>query len=174
MPTDETVSRVITPITPLIFAAHNRIVIRQPSVRQILEHLFDFVVLQFDTSSKCKKGRNFRFLKSPGLADLIFCCLFSLLSRVSPPVFNNTYINLEIPSNCGSGPVSRSKMAFVINGKIKKFPSLKSPESFDDTAFEAVSSKLADHDGPSDRGRTCGLMVPKGAIILFLLIYSNF
>ena len=65
------------------------------------------------------------------------------------------YINLEKPSSSGSGPVSRSKTAFVINGKIKSFPSLKSPESFDDTAFEAVSSKLADHDGAGNRGRTC-------------------
>ena len=39
------------------------------------------------------------------------------------------------------------KTAFVINGKIKKFPSLLSPESIDDTAFEAVSSKLADKPG---------------------------
>ena len=39
------------------------------------------------------------------------------------------------------------KTASVINGKIKKFPSLLSPESLDDTAFDAVSSKLADHDG---------------------------
>ncbi len=60
--------------------------------------------------------------------------------------FNNAYINLEKPSSSGSGPVSRSKMAFVINGKIKSFSSLKSPESLDDTALEAVSSKLADHD----------------------------
>ena len=37
------------------------------------------------------------------------------------------------------------KTAFVINGKIKKFPSLLSPESLDDTAFDAVSSKLADY-----------------------------
>jgi len=39
------------------------------------------------------------------------------------------------------------KTAFVINGKIKKFPSLLSPESIDDTAFDAVSSKLADKPG---------------------------
>ena len=35
--------------------------------------------------------------------------------------------------------------------KSKKIPSLLSPESLDDTAFDAVSSKLADHDGMPDR-----------------------
>lgn len=50
------------------------------------------------------------------------------------------------------GTVYRTReTAFVINGKIKKFPSLKSPESLDDTALGAVSSKLADHDGMPDR-----------------------
>ena len=76
----------------------------------------------------------------------MFYCLPKLLAPVSPPTFNNTYINLEKPSSSGSGPVSRPKTVFVINGKIKKFPSLLSPESLDDTAFDAVSSKLADHD----------------------------
>ena len=71
--------------------------------------------------------------------------------------FNNAYINLEKPSSSGSGPVSRSKTAFVINGKIKSFPSLKSPESLDDTTLEAVSSKLADHDGGEQRTRTVDL-----------------
>ena len=49
------------------------------------------------------------------------------------------------------------KTAFVINGKIKKFPSLLSPESIEDTAFDAVSSKLADHDGGEQRTRTVDL-----------------
>ena len=57
----------------------------------------------------------------------------------------------------GSSPQRCVKPAFVINGKIKKFPSWKSPESLDDTAFDAVSSKLADHDGMPDRIRTCDL-----------------
>ena len=35
----------------------------------------------------------------------------------------------------------------VINGKAKKFPSLLCPESLEDTAFDAMSSKLADNDG---------------------------
>ena len=104
-----------------------------------------------------QKGRNLWFLKSSGLTNSIFFCLSDLLAHVSPPTFNNTYINLEKPSSSGSGPVSRSKTAFVINGKIKKFPSLKSPESLDDTALGAVSSKLADHDGMPDRIRTCDL-----------------
>ena len=43
--------------------------------------------------------------------------------------------------------LSCMKTAFVINGKIKKFPSLLSPESIEDTAFDAVSSKLADKPG---------------------------
>ena len=47
--------------------------------------------------------------------------------------------------------LSCMKTAFVINGKIKKFPSLLSPESIDDTAFDAVSSKLADKPGMPDR-----------------------
>ena len=51
------------------------------------------------------------------------------------------------------------KTALVINGKIKKFPSLLSQESIDDTAFDAVSSKLADHDGAGDRTRT-GILLP--------------
>ena len=42
-------------------------------------------------------------------------------------------------------------------GKIKKFPSLLSPESLDDTAFGAVSSKLADKPGRGRRLRTLGL-----------------
>ena len=41
--------------------------------------------------------------------------------------------------------------------KNKKFPSRKSPESLDDTAFDAVSSKLADHDGGEWRTRTVDL-----------------
>ena len=48
------------------------------------------------------------------------------------------------------------KTAFVINGKIKKFPSLLSPESLDDTAFGAVSSKLADYSGGELGIRTLG------------------
>ena len=35
----------------------------------------------------------------------------------------------------------------VINGKTKKFPGLLCPESLEDTAFDAMSSKLADNDG---------------------------
>ena len=50
MPTDETVRRIVAPIALLIFAAHNLLIVRNPNVRQILERLFDFVILQFDTS----------------------------------------------------------------------------------------------------------------------------
>ena len=58
------------------------------------------------------------------------------------------HLKLRIKWLCrGSSPQRCVKTAFVINGKIKKFPSWKSPESLDDTAFGAVSSKLADHDG---------------------------
>lgn len=35
----------------------------------------------------------------------------------------------------------------LVYNQIKKFPSLLSPESIDDTAFDAVSSKLADKPG---------------------------
>ena len=57
----------------------------------------------------------------------------------------------------GSSPQRCAKTVSVINEKIKKFPSLLGPESLDDTAFGAVSSKLADHDGMPDRIRTCDL-----------------
>ena len=55
---------------------------------------------------------------------------------------------------CGSNPVRTRETAFVINEKIKKFPSLLSPESLDDTAFGAVSSKLADYSGDPYGNRT--------------------
>ena len=55
---------------------------------------------------------------------------------------------------CGSSPVRTRETAFVINGKIKKFPSLLSPERLDDTAFDAVSSKLADYSGDPYGTRT--------------------
>ena len=77
--------RIITPFTLPIFMARHRLIVRTSSVRQILECLFDFIVLQFDTSSERKKGRNFWFLKSPGLTDLILCCLPKLAAHVSPP-----------------------------------------------------------------------------------------
>ena len=68
------------------------------------------------------------------------------------------HLKLRIKWLCrGSSPQRCVKTAFVINGKIKKFPSWKSPESLDDTAFDAVSSNLADHDGMPDRIRTCDL-----------------
>ena len=81
MPTDETMRRVITSIALLVFTARYCILIQQPSVRQILERLFDFVVFQFDTPLERKKARNFRFLKSSGFADLIFCCAYNLLAH---------------------------------------------------------------------------------------------
>ena len=68
-----------------------------------------------------------------------------------------SWILVFLPVHFYGYSLSRSKTAFVINGKIKKFPSLKSPESLDDTALGAVSSKLADHDGMPDRIRTCDL-----------------
>ena len=63
------------------------------------------------------------------------------------------------------------KTAFVINGKIKKFPSLLSPESIDDTAFDAVSSKLADYDGGEQRTRTVDL--PRVRRTLYRLSYAS-
>lgn len=60
----------MTAIALLEFTARYCIIIWQPSVRQILERLFDFVVFQFDTPLERKKGRNVRFLKSSGFADL--------------------------------------------------------------------------------------------------------
>ena len=56
------------------------------------------------------------------------------------------------------------KTAFVINGKIKKFPSLLCPESLEDTAFDAMSSKLADNDGGEWRTRTVDLLRVKQAL----------
>ena len=53
----------------------------------------------------------------------------------------------------GSSPVRTRETAFVINGK-KEFPSLLSPESLDDTALGAVSSKLADYSGDPYGTRT--------------------
>lgn len=45
----------MTAIALLVFTARYCILIRQPSVRQILERLFDFVVFQFDTPLKEKR-----------------------------------------------------------------------------------------------------------------------
>ena len=56
VPADKTVRWIIAPIALLVFTARHQLVVRQPGIRQILECLFDFVVLQFDTSSKCKKS----------------------------------------------------------------------------------------------------------------------
>ena len=39
-----------------VFTAHHRLIVRKPSIRQILECLLDFVVLQFDTPLECKKA----------------------------------------------------------------------------------------------------------------------
>ena len=60
----------------LIFAARHRLIVRKPSVRQILERLFDFVVFQFDTSLERKKAGTFDFSKSPGHTD--FLILFNV------------------------------------------------------------------------------------------------
>ena len=60
----------MTAIALLVFTARYCILIRQPSVRQILERLFDFVVFQFDTPLEKKKAGTFDFLKSSGFADL--------------------------------------------------------------------------------------------------------
>ena len=65
VPTDETVRRVIAPFTLLVFVTHNLLNVRKPSIRQILERLFDFVVLQFDTPLECKKAGTFDFSKVP-------------------------------------------------------------------------------------------------------------
>ena len=46
--------------------------------------------------------------------------VYSIHLLISP---TNSQINSEIPLNGGSSPVSRSKTEFVINGKIKSFPS---------------------------------------------------
>ena len=58
---------IIAPFALLVFAAHHRIVIWQLSIRQILERLFDFVVLQFDTPLECKKAGTFDLSKVPAL-----------------------------------------------------------------------------------------------------------
>ena len=58
---------VISPIALLVLAARHRLIVWQPSVRQILERLFDFVVLQFDTPLEHKKAGTFDFPKVPTL-----------------------------------------------------------------------------------------------------------
>ena len=70
MPADKTVRWVITPFALLVFAAHHRLVVRQPGIRQILERLFDFVVLQFDTPLERKKAGVLDFSKAPALPIL--------------------------------------------------------------------------------------------------------
>lgn len=67
MPTDETMRRVITSIALLIFMACHLLIVRKPCVRTILERLFDFVILQFDTPLECKKAGTFDFSKVPAL-----------------------------------------------------------------------------------------------------------
>ena len=67
VPADKTVRRIITPFTLPIFMARHRLIVRTSSVRQILERLFDFVVLQFDTPLECKKAETFDFSKVPAL-----------------------------------------------------------------------------------------------------------
>ena len=47
--------------------ARHRLIVRTSSVRQILERLFDFVVLQFDTPLERKKAGTFDFSKVPAL-----------------------------------------------------------------------------------------------------------
>ena len=58
VPADKTVRWIIAPFALLVFAAHHRIVIWQPSIRQVLECLFDFIILHFDTPFRMQKGRN--------------------------------------------------------------------------------------------------------------------
>ena len=67
VPADETVRWVITPFTLPIFMARHCLIVRTSSIRQILERLFDFVVLQFDTPLECKKAGTFDFSKVPAL-----------------------------------------------------------------------------------------------------------
>ncbi len=58
MPANKTMRRIKTAIALFVFTAHNPLIVWKPSIRQILECLFDFIVFQFDTSSERKKGRN--------------------------------------------------------------------------------------------------------------------
>ena len=58
-----------------------------------------------------------------------------------------SWILVFLPVHFYGYSLKRAKTAFVNNGKIKKFPSLNSPESLADTALGAVSSKLADYSG---------------------------
>jgi len=67
MPADKAVREVITSIALLIFMACHLLIVRKPRVRTILERLFDFVILQFDTSSKRKKAGTLDFSKVPTL-----------------------------------------------------------------------------------------------------------
>lgn len=68
----------MTAIALLVFTARYCILIRQPSVRQILERLFDFVVFQFDTPPERKKAGTFDFSKVPALPT----CLLFLICKV--------------------------------------------------------------------------------------------
>ena len=58
VPTDKTVRWVIAPFTLLVFVAHNLLNVRKPSIRHVLECLFDFIILHFDTPFRMQKGRN--------------------------------------------------------------------------------------------------------------------
>ena len=92
MPADETVRWVIAPFTLLVFTAHNLLIVRKLSIRQIFERLLDFVVLQFDTPLECKKAGTFDFSKVPALP----ICLFFLTCAV--------YIILKIASENENAP----------------------------------------------------------------------
>ena len=66
MPANKTMRRIKTAIALFVFVAHNLLIVRTPNVRQIFERLFDFVVLQFDTSLRTpKKAGTFDFSKVP-------------------------------------------------------------------------------------------------------------
>ena len=164
--------RIITSIALLILMARHRRI-----VRQILERLFDFVVLQFDTPLNAKKPEPLIFQKIRPYQFNILLSIQITCSSTHPrtwqkrrivdptkPTIRRCFPFLifissdrfccpkfatcaQHSSHSGSYPLRFLKTAFVINGKTKKFPSLLSPESLDDTAFGAVSSKLAGYSG---------------------------
>ena len=67
VPADKTVRWIIAPFTLPIFMARHRLIVRTSSIRQVLECLFDFIVLQFDTPLNAKKAGTFDFSKVPAL-----------------------------------------------------------------------------------------------------------
>ena len=100
MPADEAVRRIMTAIALLVFTARYCILIRQPSVRQILERLFDFVVFQFDTPPERKKAGTFDFSKVPALPTclLFLICKVYIIQKPPPKIKKRRIVDSTKPT----------------------------------------------------------------------------